>query len=468
MADDTLWSKGLPLDAAIHRFTVGDDPWVDLALAPHDALGSAAHARMLAHVGLLPEADMRKLVAALRALHNEARVGAFTIRPEQEDGHTALEAALVERVGEPGRRIHLGRSRNDQVQLALRLMLREEVLVLGARAAELAGAFLDFAQAHANVPLPGYTHMRRAMPSTFGIWGAAFAEGLLEELEALRGLWARLDRCPLGAAAGFGVPLPIDREYVATPARFLPRAAQPHRRAEQPGPRRDGARSPGPAPWRAAWRSGCGTWPSSAPRSSASSRCRMPSPPARPSCRRRRTRTWWSWRAPAAASCAALARQVEEVAGGLPSSYHRDFQLLKRPTLAGAGLDARAAGGADAAGPRAARSAPRPPPAPAMTRCTRPTRPTSWSGSGLPFRDAYREVARRARRRHLPARSRRADGHPPGRRRQPGARPDPRRAGRRPLLAHRHPPRARRLCRARLATLSRRTQSSSQRRPRRT
>ena len=110
MADNTLWSKGLPLDAAIHRFTVGDDPWVDLALAPHDALGSAAHARMLARVGLLPEADMRALVAALRTLHDEARAGAFTIRPEQEDGHTALEAALVERVGEPGRRIHLGRS----------------------------------------------------------------------------------------------------------------------------------------------------------------------------------------------------------------------------------------------------------------------------------------------------------------------------------------------------------------------
>src|SRR5688572_26367887 len=154
VADNTLWSKGLPLDAAIHRFTVGDDPVVDLALVPHDALGSAAHARMLARVGLMPEADMRALVSALHALHDEARAGTFTIRPEQEDGHTALEAALVTRVGEAGRRIHLARSRNDQVQLALRLLLREQVLVLGARAAELAGAFLDFAQAHAHVPMP--------------------------------------------------------------------------------------------------------------------------------------------------------------------------------------------------------------------------------------------------------------------------------------------------------------------------
>ncbi len=392
MADDTLWSKGLPLDAAIHRFTVGDDPVVDLALAPHDALGSAAHARMLTHVGLLPAANMRALVAALRALHDEARAGRFTIRPEQEDGHTALEAALVDRVGEAGRRIHLGRSRNDQVQLALRLMLREQVLVLGARAAELAGAFLDFAQAHAAVPMPGYTHLRRAMPSTFGLWGAAFAEGLLEELEALRGLWARLDRCPLGAAAGFGVPLPIDREYVAHLLGFSRVQRSPIDVQNSRGRHETATLA-----WACSVAGGLEKWLWDValfstdefgflklPDAYTTGSSIMPQKKnpdvvelARARCRELR----------------GLARQVEEVAGGLPSSYHRDFQLLKRPTLAGLGslrellevltrlvpalqIHAEAAARACDDTLYAAHHA------------------YVLAGRGLPFRDAYREVAR--------------------------------------------------------------------------
>ncbi|WP_224365669.1 argininosuccinate lyase [Hyalangium versicolor] len=387
-----LWSKGLPLDAAIHRFTVGDDPQVDLALAPHDALGSAAHARMLARVGLLPEADMRALVAALRTLHDEARAGKFTIRPEQEDGHTALEAALVERVGDPGRRIHLARSRNDQVQLALRLMLREQVLQLGAGAAELAGAFLDFAQAHANVPLPGYTHMRRAMPSTFGMWGAAFAEGLIEELEALRGLWARIDRCPLGAAAGFGVPLPIDREYVATLLGFSRVQRSPIDVQNSRG-RYEAAT----LAWANSVAGGLEKWLwdvslfsteefgfLSLPDAFTTGSSIMPQKKnpdvvelARARCRELR----------------GIARQVEEIAGGLPSSYHRDFQLLKRPTLTGLAtirelldvltrlvpvLKIRAEAAARACDDTlyAAHQA------------------YVLVGRGMPFRDAYRQVAR--------------------------------------------------------------------------
>lgn len=330
---DTLWSKGLALDAVIHRFTVGDDPVVDLALAPHDALGSAAHARMLAHVGLLRDEEAKSLVAALKVLHDEARAGAFAIRPEQEDGHTALEAALVERVGEPGKRIHLGRSRNDQVQLAVRLLLREEVLELGARAVELAGTFLDFAQAHADVALPGYTHLRRAMPSTFGLWAMAFAEGLLEELEALRGVWGRLDRCPLGAAAGFGVPLPIDREYVARLLGFSRVQRSPI--DVQNGRGRHEAAVLG---WACSMAGTLEKWLwdvqlysmdefgfLALPDAFTTGSSIMPQKKnpdvvelARARCRELR----------------GLAHQVEAVAGGLPSSYHRDFQLLKRPTLA--------------------------------------------------------------------------------------------------------------------------------------
>ncbi|HEX9082647.1 MAG TPA: lyase family protein, partial [Holophagaceae bacterium] len=211
----TLWAKDLPLDAAIHRFTVGEDPDTDQALLPWDARGSAAHARMLAATGLIPTADAEALVRALRRIANLAEQGAFPISPEQEDGHTAIEADLTRWLGPAGQRIHLGCSRNDQVILALRLYLRDALLRLGLRVADLAEAFLAFARAHQEAPLPGYTHLRRAMPSTFGLWAAAFAEGLLEELEALQGVYGRLDRCPLGSAAGFGVPLPIDRELTA-------------------------------------------------------------------------------------------------------------------------------------------------------------------------------------------------------------------------------------------------------------
>jgi argininosuccinate lyase len=210
-----LWAKGLPLDAVIHRYTVGEDPGLDRALLPFDALASAAHARMLGEVGLLPATDAEALVATLAELKALAEQGGIAISPEQEDGHTALEHALVERLGEAGKRIHLARSRNDQVLVALRLLLRARTVELSGQAAALAAALLDFGRRYEAVAWPGYTHLRRAMPSSVGQWAAAQVEGLIEELEAAEGLWRRLDRCPLGAAAGFGVPLPIDRERVA-------------------------------------------------------------------------------------------------------------------------------------------------------------------------------------------------------------------------------------------------------------
>lgn len=210
-----LWAKGLPLDSAIHAFTVDEDAALDRVLLPWDAIGSAAHVRMLEACELLRPGDARSLLKALHALHEEALDDRFDIRPEQEDGHTALEQALIARVGEAGRRIHLGRSRNDQVILALRLYLRQELLAIGRSLATLAASFVRFAGQHVDQPMPGYTHMRRAMPSTVAQWSLSFAEGLTEELEALQAVYRRLDRCPLGAAAGFGVPLPIDREYTS-------------------------------------------------------------------------------------------------------------------------------------------------------------------------------------------------------------------------------------------------------------
>lgn len=209
-----LWAKNLPLDSLVHAFTVGQDPQLDLALLPFDTWGSAAHARTLHRAGLLTSEDARALVAALAELQVEARAGALVIRPEQEDGHTLLEAELTARLGEPGRRIHAGRSRNDQVATALRLWMREQVLVLEAAALGLAEALVAFAEAHPG-PLPGYTHLRLAMPSSWAQWAGAHAEALHEEVEALESLWARLDRCPLGSGAGYGVPLPLNRTYTA-------------------------------------------------------------------------------------------------------------------------------------------------------------------------------------------------------------------------------------------------------------
>jgi argininosuccinate lyase len=210
-----LWAKGLPLDEAIHRFTVGDDPELDVRLLAHDALGSAAHARMLAHMGLLAKDDAAALVRSLANIVRKTRLNSISISREQEDVHTAIEMLLTAELGDAGKRIHLGRSRNDQVILALRLYMREALLDTMLRTTSLARNFLVFAKTHAHQAMPGYTHLRRAMPSSFGLWGAAFAAGLAEELQALQALYARLDRCPLGAAAGFGVPLPIDREYTA-------------------------------------------------------------------------------------------------------------------------------------------------------------------------------------------------------------------------------------------------------------
>ena len=215
MASVQLWAKGLPLDGLVHAFTVGRDPELDLQLLAYDAWGSAAHARTLHRAGLLSTAEARALVGELKRLQTEAQAGALVILPSQEDCHTLLESELTARLGEPGRRIHAGRSRNDQVATALRLWMREQLLAVETETLALAQALLAFAGANPG-PLPGYTHLRRAMPSSWAQWASAHAEALHEELESVESLWYRLDRCPLGSGAGYGVPLPLDRAHSAS------------------------------------------------------------------------------------------------------------------------------------------------------------------------------------------------------------------------------------------------------------
>jgi argininosuccinate lyase len=204
----TLWSQtGVP-DPGIERFLKGDDPWADARLLPHDIRGSAAHAHTLRMAGLLEPEDARRVLAALKA---ELHALPELLPADVEDGQTYLEERLIARLGPRASGIHLGRSRNDQVALALRLFVRDEMLALGLELGVLMRALRAFACEYETVAWPGYTHMRRAMPSTLGQWSLAFLVPLADDLALLPALHQLVNRSPLGAGPGFGVPLPIDR-----------------------------------------------------------------------------------------------------------------------------------------------------------------------------------------------------------------------------------------------------------------
>ena len=210
-----LWEKTYNLDALMEAFTVGDDPVLDARLVNADCVASMAHAAMLASVGILSKSDGEALHRALAdtiALNDR---GEFAIQRSDEDVHTAIENHLVKVIGDPGKRVHTGRSRNDQVQAALRLWSRGFLFSFQKACLGLASRLLDFAAANEGVPMPGRTHMQTAMPSSVGLWAAAFAEELLDDAALARGAFAILDCCPLGSAASYGVPLPLDREMVA-------------------------------------------------------------------------------------------------------------------------------------------------------------------------------------------------------------------------------------------------------------
>jgi argininosuccinate lyase len=211
-----IWSKGNDTtDALVHAFTVADDWRYDRHLVPYDILGSIAHARMLAATGIIPAADGAALVAGLRALYREHAEGLWTVEPTDEDVHSRVELLLTERLGEPGKRLHTGRSRNDQVLTDLRLWQKHRCLSLGEQVAATAAALLAQAAAHEFHPLPGYTHLQRAMPSSVGLFFAAHAQGLLESLIGVDAAATLVDRCPLGSGASYGVGLPLDRAMAA-------------------------------------------------------------------------------------------------------------------------------------------------------------------------------------------------------------------------------------------------------------
>jgi argininosuccinate lyase len=211
-----LWQdQAAPLDSAVLEFTVGEDPVLDLELLPFDCVASAAHAQMLCEIGVLGADELVALRQALVHIERRARAREIAITPEQEDCHTALEALLIEAAGESGRRIHTGRSRNDQVIMALRLLVRERLVGLGQRALAVVGILAELGRAHHRVVMPGFTHTRLAMPSTAGQLFACAGQGLCRSLETWLPALALANRSALGSASGFGVPLGLDRERVA-------------------------------------------------------------------------------------------------------------------------------------------------------------------------------------------------------------------------------------------------------------
>jgi len=208
-----LWEKGLPLDARILRYTAGEDHLLDARLVSHDVRGSIAHAEMLAATKLISEEDCTAICDGLRTLEQSFDEGEWQISLEDEDVHTALETRLTENIGPVGGRLHLGRSRNDQVLTALRLYLRNTALDLAERVEGLRESIAALARRQGNVELPGYTHMQHAMPSSVALWCGGFDDGFADAVVGLKAVHKRINRNPLGSAAGYGTPgLPLDRD----------------------------------------------------------------------------------------------------------------------------------------------------------------------------------------------------------------------------------------------------------------
>ena len=208
-----LWDKGLPLDERVLRYTAGEDHLLDARLVAYDVRGSIAHARMLCSRKLLSSEDCDAICRGLEQLGREHAEGKWRIELEDEDAHTALESRLTAAIGTAGERLHLGRSRNDQVLTALRLYLLDAADDVAGRARQLGGALQALATRQGDVALPGYTHMQQAMPSTVGLWSEGYCEALEDDIAGLLATKRRSGKNPLGSAAGYGTPgLPIDRQ----------------------------------------------------------------------------------------------------------------------------------------------------------------------------------------------------------------------------------------------------------------
>ena len=208
----TLWNKGTSATEAVDRFTVGNDRVLDLRLARYDVQGSRAHIKMLEKIGLLTADELQALDAALARIAERIEQGDFVLEPDVEDIHSQVELLLTRELGEMGKKIHSGRSRNDQVLVDLKLFLRDELKGVREEVLVLFRTLQGLSEQHKEVLLPGYTHAQVAMPSSFGLWFGAYAEALVDDMCVLGGAYRMVNRNPLGSAAGYGNSFPLDRQ----------------------------------------------------------------------------------------------------------------------------------------------------------------------------------------------------------------------------------------------------------------
>jgi len=391
-----LWDKGGALDERVLAYTAGEDHALDDRLIAHDVEASIAHAAMLRRQGLLSSADFEAIRDGLAALGREHADGLWRVELADEDGHTALERRLSERIGAAGGRVHLGRSRNDQVLAALRLWLRAEAAALGERALAVAAALGEVARAHPGVALPGYTHLQPAMPSSVELWAGGFAAELEDDAAGLAACARRIEKNPLGSAAGYGTPgLPIDREATRAALGFAatqdPVTAVQLSRGKAEAQllfeahllTQDLGRLAADLVWYASKELGFVELPEAMTTGSSI----MP-----------QKRNPDLFELARAASSVTLGALVEALAlpAKLPSGYHRDLQRLKAPLFRACDL-ARATAELFAATLPDLRFVPEriamPPELQAAEEAHRLV-----LDEGIPFRDAYRRIAERYRR----------------------------------------------------------------------
>lgn len=208
----TLWNKGTSATELVDRFTVAGDRVLDNRLAKYDVLGSMAHTKMLCSIGLLTEEELSAITDALEDILADIEAGRFSVEPDVEDIHSEVELLLTRRLGEVGKKIHSGRSRNDQVLVDVKLFLRDELRQLRDEVLTLFATLQRLSEQHKAVLLPGYTHMQVAMPSSFGLWFGAYAEALVDDMHMLAGAYHVVNQNPLGSAAGYGNSFPLDRQ----------------------------------------------------------------------------------------------------------------------------------------------------------------------------------------------------------------------------------------------------------------
>lgn len=212
MSDNKLWNKGFETEKIIETFTVGDDRKLDLLLAKHDVTGSMAHIKMLNSIGLLEDDELKILLDSLERILGEIKKGNFTIEEGVEDVHSQVEILLTRELGDIGKKIHSGRSRNDQVLVDLKLFFREEIKSVANSVKKLFDELITLSEKYSGVLMPGYTHFQVAMPSSFGLWFGAYAETLIDDLRLLTAAYDISNQNPLGSAAGYGSSFPLNRE----------------------------------------------------------------------------------------------------------------------------------------------------------------------------------------------------------------------------------------------------------------